>query len=605
MFAQQPLDRGMFARLLPLLAPVWKQVAAAALLELAVVAANFARPWFVRDALDHGLVRQAGTNATLDESVMAVAVVGLLVAWALRFGLAGVSQYLAGVASVRVLNALRVQVFEHVQSLSVGYFDRTKGGRIIARIDRDVEAMEPLIVQGPPELLSAMLRCLLATVLLWQLAPALFFALAAIVPVLLGASATFRGVSARIQVRLAEHRARYIGHLVETVVGVRVVQQLAQEGKNRRRYNGLLDNFARTMVSNHVGTGWFAPFAGMLNALGTALLLAVGAHEIALGRLTFGQLAASLFYVQFFLGPLQELSDLFELYSSGAASAQRIFLLLDTAPEIEDARAHASLEAVRGHVHFSQVGFRYDPSSARPVLRGLDLEVPAGQRLAIVGRTGQGKSTLVQLLLRFYEVQEGAVRLDGVDVRELRQRELRSHVGVVLQDNVLFSGSVLDNLRLARPSASDAELIEAAGELGVAEVVRRLPQGWATEVGPLGAHLSHGQRQIVCLVRAYLADPAVLVLDEATSSVDVQTEQRIQSALRRLCVGRTVIVIAHRLATVCDADRVAIIESGEVVEAGSPEELLTQGARFAALVRAQDGAHSDDALQADAILPCD
>ena len=583
--ARQPLDRGMLSRLLPLLRPVWRGIAAAVLLELLVVAANFARPWWVRVALDQGLLPGPG-GLVLQPQVLAWCIGGLLLAWGARFGLGGASQYLAGVSAVRVLNALRVQVFAHVQSLAVAYFDRTKAGRIISRIDRDVEALEPLIVQGPPELLSALLRCLLAAVLLWLLSPALFGALALLVPLLLAASALFKRLSQRNHARLAEHRARYIGHLVETVVGVRVLQQTAQEARNRRRYNGLLDAFAQTMIRNHIGTGWFAPFAGLLTAVGTALLLVVGAREMALGHITFGELAASLFYVQLFLGPLQELSDLFEKYSSGAASAQRIFLLLDTRAEIEDPAAPVELAQVRGDVHFEQVVFRYDLQRAEPVLRGLELHVAAGERLAIVGPTGHGKSTLVQLLTRFYEAQHGAVRLDGVDVRCLAQQQLRRHVGVVLQDNVLFSGSVLDNLRLARPEAADEVLIEAAQALGVHELIAHLPQGYETPVGALGSHLSHGQRQLVCLVRAYLADPAVLILDEATSAVDVQTEQRIQQALRRLCVGRTAIIIAHRLATVRDADRIAVIERGQVVELGRHEELLARQGRYAALLSA-------------------
>ncbi len=302
--ANQPLDRRMVARILPLLRPVRGLVLGAVLLELAVVGATFARPWFVQQALDHGLLDGAGHPGP-QYGVLQGALLGLILAWAARFALAGAGQYLAGVAAVRVLNGLRVRVFAHVQSLSAAYFDRTKAGRIISRIDRDVETLEPLIVQGPPELLSALLRFVVSAVLICHLSPTLFLAMLSLLPPLILGSLVFRRLSHRHHARLAEHRARYIGHLVETVVGVRVVQQAAQEGGNQRRYNGLLDAFARTMIRNHVSTGWFAPFTGLLSAMGTALLLAVGAHEVARGRLSLGELAASLFYVQLFLSPLQ------------------------------------------------------------------------------------------------------------------------------------------------------------------------------------------------------------------------------------------------------------------------------------------------------------
>jgi len=585
MLARKQLNRGMFSRLLPLLYPVRYRVAAAVGLEVVLAAAIFLRPWFIREVIDQGFQHVHGV-ILLNKAVLIWAVTGLTLTWIARFGIAGLSQYLAGSAAIKVLNALRRQVFAHVQSLSVGYFDRAKAGRIISRVDRDVDSLEPLLIQGPPALLSAILRCGAAGILLWLISPMLFASLAAIVPVLLLASWSFKRISQRNWQVVAENRSRFTAHLVETVAGVRMIKQTVQEESNRHRYRALLRDFNWSLVRGNMRSSWFAPFTAVLSATGMGLLLLTGARGIALHEITFGQVAASLFYVQLFLGPLQELSDLFERYATGSASAQRIFLLLDTEPEIRDREDAAKLESVRGDVEFRNVSFAYDPKAGRTVLQNLDLSVPAGQVLAIVGPTGHGKSTLVQLLTRFYEAQKGAILIDGRDIREISQESLRRHVSVVLQDNVLFSGSVLDNLRLVRPDADDATLVAAAHSLDVHEVIERLPHGYRTEVGPLGSHLSHGQRQLVCLVRAYIADPAILILDEATSAVDIQTERRIQRALRRLCEGRTAIIIAHRLATIRDADLIAVIHQGEVVELAPHQVLIAAGGYYATLYEA-------------------
>lgn len=582
--AKKSLDRNMFWRLLPLLQQVWGKVTAVILLEALLVGVIFIRPWFLREVIDHGFI-QSAQGIVLNTPLLVWMSIGMGFSWIVRFGVSGLSQYLSGSAAVYILNNLRVQVFAHLQQLSMRYFDQTKAGRIISRADRDIDALEPLLIQGPPELLSALLRFVVASVALWVISPKLLLALASIVPVLFAATWLFKRISEKNWAKVAEARARFTAHLVETVSGVRIIKQTVIEDDNATRYRALLHDFNTILIKGNLKSSWFLPLTQVLSTVGMAFLLATGSLGIVEHEMTVGQIAQSLFYVQLFLGPLQELNDLFERYSTGASSAQRIFLLLDTEPEIVDP-TQAKLPVVSGHVAFNNVHFKYNPQAPHYVIQDLNLDIPAGQVLAIVGPTGHGKSTIVQLLTRFYEVNSGEVLVDGVNVKDYEQTSLRRKVGLVLQDNVLFSGTVLENLRLAAPEASDAELIHAVKELGADEILERLPQSYATQVGPLGAFLSHGQRQLVCIVRAYLANPAILVLDEATSAVDLQTERKIQTAFRRLCEGRTAIIIAHRLSTIRDADAIAVIRDGRVMEQGSHSQLIALDGHYSGLYKA-------------------
>jgi ATP-binding cassette subfamily B protein len=584
--ARTKLDRRMASRMASLLLPVLPRVLLVILVEVVLVGSVIARPWFLRVVIDHGILPH-GRGWQLDERVLLLAMAGLTAVWMVRFGLGGLAQYLSGTVSLLVLKDLRTRVFSHVQALSVRYFDRTKAGRIIARADRDVDSLEPAVINGPPEFLGMLLRTVGAGWLLYETSAHLFWLVFPLFPALALAMGIFQRAGKLVWAHVAEAKSRVTAHLCETVAGVRVIQQHGHESANQATYVKLLFDLDRSSINGSWAWGWFSPYSGLLFTIGLALLAVNGGIELSAGRITAGQLAQALFYITIFLGPLQELGDLYEKLATAAAAAQRIFLLLDTPIEITDAPGAISIGTAQGAIAFEHVTFAYDTSTAT-VIHDLNLSIPAGQVLAIVGATGHGKSTLVQLLTRFYEPQSGRITLDGHDIRSLTQESLRRQVAVVLQDNILFSGSILENLRLAKPGADDRELIAAIEALGADEVLTRLPLGYQTLVGAGGVNLSHGQRQLVCLVRAYLADPRVLVLDEATSSVDVHTEQRLQKALRRLCVGRTAIIIAHRLATIRDADRIVVIEHGRLIEDGSHADLLATHGKYAALYQANE-----------------
>ncbi len=411
-------------------------------------------------------------------------------------------------------------------------------------------------------------------------------------PLLLLGSVIFRYQAAGAYRRVREKIANVTAYLQETLSGVRVVRAFGQEPRHVERFAELNEEHrAANMTTVYLNAGYF-PAVELLSAVGTAVILLYGGYQAIDGNVTIGVLVAFVGYLQSFFDPIQQLSNLYVTYQQGIAAIDKIFDLLDTEPDMKDAPGARDLGHIEGEIEFDRVWFSYsepapEDNGAEPVwaLRDVSLRIAPGETLALVGETGAGKSTLAKLVARFYDPQRGAVRVDGQDLREVRQASLREQLGVVPQEGFLFSGTVRENILFGRPEASELEVVAATRGVGAHEFVKRLPNGYETEVGERGSLLSAGQRQLIALARAFIADPRILVLDEATANVDVHAEAAIEQGLRRLLSDRTSIVIAHRLSTVMNADRIAVLEDGQVVEIGSHDELIEAGGAYSRLYR--------------------
>ncbi|MBV8463186.1 MAG: ABC transporter ATP-binding protein, partial [Acidimicrobiales bacterium] len=479
-----------------------------------------------------------------------------------------------------VMNDLRVKVFAHLQRLSLGFFTEEKAGVIMSRMTSDIENLQQLLQDGLAQLAIQALVMVVITIHLFttNVKLALITELL-IVPPLVIASIWFKRASERGYDRVRDGIANVLADLSESLHGVRIVT-----AHNRQRHNVI---HHRNVVGDYRGANYYTarvnavygPGTQFLGVIGQAVLLAVGGYQVLHHQLSVGGLLAFFLYLNRFFAPIQLLVQQYNAFQQGNASVFKLRDLVDTEPEVREAEDAAVLPPIEGAIAFDHVTFGYDPE--RPVLFDIDLDIAPGETVAFVGPTGAGKSTLAKLVTRFYDPTEGRVRIDGVDLREVTLHSLRSQLGVVPQEPFLFAGTIRDNITFARPDATDAEVDEAVDLVGLRDVVERAPQGIDTVVHERGQTLSSGERQLLALARAFLARPRVLVLDEATSNLDLQSETKIEAALDVLLENRTAVLIAHRLSTAMRADRIAVVDDGRLVEVGPHDELVALGGRYA------------------------
>ncbi len=581
-FAEEELqvkvyDFRLLKRLLGFAAHYWYLFVLAAVLLFASTAADLARPYLIGVAIDDFI--KEGDAASLGRTGMYFL---LLVISGFIFNLLQI--YVLSYAGQSIIFNIRQRLFEHMQKLPLSYFDKNPVGRLVTRVTNDTEALNEVYTNVLVTLLKDLAILAGVVVIMFRLDVTMTLVSLAIMPAVIALTVFFRRRIRKVYRNVRTSLARINAAISENISGMRVIQMFNREKENFERFDKTGREYYRAVMSEIVTFGLFRPAVEMMSYIALSLLIWFGGLEVLDGTLQFGILYAFVNYISMFFHPINDLAEKYNILQASMAAAERIFLILDT-PAEEDSGMLSIPDDFRGEIEFRNVWFAYNEDDW--VLRDVSFTVPAGKTVAIVGATGAGKTSIINLLSRLYEIQKGEILIDGINIRDIRKDDLRRLTGVVLQDVFLFSGKLKDNIRLNEESITDGKVQEAARYVNADEFISRLPNGYDTEVMERGSTFSAGQRQLLAFARALAFDPKILVLDEATSNIDTETEMLIQDALARLTRNRTTIVIAHRLSTIQHADRIIVLHKGRVRESGTHQELLAKRGMYYSLYQLQ------------------
>lgn len=558
-------DARLMRRLLKYLAPYKLYVAISVILLLFISALQLAGPYLTKIAIDRYIVTQNISGL----SGIALMFLAILV---LTFFLRYLQIYIMQFVGQKVMFDIRMKLFSHLQEMSLSFFDKNPVGRLITRLTNDVEVLNEMLTSGVIAIFGDIFSLIgIVIVMLW-----LDFTLAlvsfAILPLLIYATLFFRQKMRKSYRAIRTRLARINAFLQESIVGISIIQIFNREKKNFGRFEGLNHHYLEASLQSIFYHAIFHPLVEIIGSVAVALIVWYGGGQILKGVLTFGALVAFIQYVQRFYDPIRDLSEKYTIMQSAMASSERIFKLLDTQVKVKDPELPLSINKIRGEIEFKNVWFAYD--GKEDVLCDISFSVQPGEKVAIVGATGAGKTSIISLLARFYDPQKGKILIDGRDIRNFRQKELRRYLGIVQQDVFLFSGTIEDNIKLGENKINFKQVEESARYVNADRFIKKLPHGYQEEVRERGSLLSVGQKQLLSFARALVFDPKILILDEATSSIDTETEMLIQDALAKLLQHRTSIIIAHRLSTIKDVDRIIVMHRGRIRESGTHQKLI-------------------------------